>query len=401
MTQNTPLIIALNSGSSSIKFAVYDARDTTAPLLRGAIDRIGHLDATLTVSVGAGRTEVRAVDAASHADAAVLMLEVLEAAWPLSLVMGVGHRVVDGGAGRLEPRHITDALVSDLQRLSQFAPAHLPTEIEMIELCRQQMPSAVHVACFDSTFHRMMPPVARLLPLPRRLQKLGIERRGFHGLSFAFLMRELERVGGADAARGRVILLHLGSGSSLAAVRDGVGIDTTMGFTPAGGIPMGTRAGDLDPGLVLYLTQTEGMSAMQFGEMVNRQSGLLGISETSADVRVLLASEAEDERAAEALAMFCYHVTKGIGAYAAALGGVDTLIFSGGIGQNAPEIRSRICGGLGFLGIQLDHARNEVSHAIISVADAPVAVRVMRTDEEAMIAETVRAVLTGATRQQT
>lgn len=187
-----------------------------------------------------------------------------------------------------------------------------------------------------------------------------------------------------------MILAHLGAGSSLAAVRDGVGIDTTMGFTPPGGIPMGTRAGDLDPGLALYLSQTEGLTTAQFDTMVSRESGLLGMSETSADVRVLLAAERTDTRAAEALAVFCYHMRKEIGAYAAALGGTDTLVFSGGIGENAPEIRSRICEGPGFLGIQIDQARTEAGDAVISPDGANVSVRVVRSDEAVMIAETVR-----------
>ena len=392
VTPEQTLILALNGGSSSIKVVAY-AADSRERLLRVAIDRIGQRDATLTLTDRTGLADARVVDATCHADAAVLLLEVLEAAIPLSSVIGVGHRVVDGGARHTGPERITDELVDDLRHASRFAPAHLPAEIAMIDIARKRMTRAVHVACFDSTFHRMMPRVAKNFPLPRRLQALGVERRGFHGLSFAFLMQELERVAGADVSRGRVILAHLGAGSSLAAVHEGVGIDTTMGFTPAGGLPMGTRAGDLDPGLVLYLTQTEGMSATQFDEMVNRQSGMLGVSETSGDVRALLAAEATDERAAEALAMFCYHVRKGIGAYAAALGGVETLIFTGGIGENAPQIRSRICCGLEFLGVQLDRGRNEASAAVISVAEARVAVRVMRTDEEVMIAEAVRALL--------
>ncbi len=390
---DTTLLLALNAGSSSVKFAVQDAADSTRWVMRGAIDRIGHANARLTIREMSGRDEARDVAAACHADAALLIIEAVTATWPLSSISGVGHRVVDGGAGRSEPLRITDELVSDLRHVSRYAPAHLPAEIAIIELCRQAIPDAVHVACFDSTFHDMMPPVARNLPLPPRLRQLGVARRGFHGLSFASLMRELERVAGRDAARGRVILAHLGAGSSLAAVLRGAGIDTTMGFTPAGGLPMGTRSGDLDPGLALYLAETEGMSPAQFDEMVNRQSGLLGVSESSADVRVLLASEASDERAAEALAMYCYHVTKGIGAYAAALGGIETLVFSGGIGQHAAEIRSRICDRLGFLGIALDRRRNEAGEAVISASGGRVTVRVMCTDEEAMIAEAIRSVL--------
>jgi acetate kinase len=238
-----------------------------------------------------------------------------------------------------------------------------------------------------------MPRVAQLLPIPRRFYAKGVRRYGFHGLSYAFLMEELERVAGTDASRGRVILAHLGNGSSLAAVRQGKSVDTTMAFTPAAGVPMSTRSGDLDPGLAWYLAQSESMSAEQFHRMVNHESGLLGISETSSDLRDLLAREAADVRAAEAVALYCYQVTKSIGAFAAALGGLDTLVFSGGIGENAPVIRQRICADLGFLGIQLDRARNASSEPVISAAAGRVDVRVIRTDEEVMIAKSVCHVL--------
>jgi acetate kinase len=234
-----------------------------------------------------------------------------------------------------------------------------------------------------------MPRVAKILAIPRRFQTQGIERYGFHGLSYSFLMEELARAAGAEAALGRVILAHLGNGASLAAVRGGKGIDTSMGFTPAAGVPMSTRSGDLDPGLVWYLAQTEHMTAEQFHHMVNRQSGLLGVSDTSSDLRDLLGREADDVRAAEAVALFCYQVTKCVGAFAAALGGLDTLVFAGGIGENAPVIRARICAGLGFLGIQLDPTRNENSQPVISPDAGRVDVRVIGTDEEVMIAKAV------------
>jgi len=216
-----------------------------------------------------------------------------------------------------------------------------------------------------------------------------VRRYGFHGLSYEFLMGELARLDGAPAARGKVILAHLGSGASLAAVRDGKSIDTSMGLTPAAGVPMSTRSGDLDPGLFSYLARTEKLSAKQFGEMVNFQSGLLGVSETSADMQALLKCETEDVRAAEAVALFCYQVRKCIGAFAAALGGVETLIFAGGIGENAPTVRARICEGLGFLGIDLDEGRNAASGAMISSASGRVTVRVVHTDEEIVIARAV------------
>jgi acetate kinase len=255
------------------------------------------------------------------------------------------------------------------------------------------------VACFDTAFHHDLPRVARLLPIPRRYEAQGVRRYGFHGLSYAFLMGELARLGGREAAQGRIILAHLGNGASLAAVRGGQPVDTSMSFTPTAGIPMSTRSGDLDPGLLWYLARTEKMGARQFNEMANFHSGLLGISETSSDMRDLLQREIEDVRAAEAVALFCYQVKKWIGAFAAALGGLDTLIFAGGIGENAPPVRQRICDGLGFLGIQLSPARNAENAPLISSDAGPVAVRVIRTDEELMIANSVVRLLNlGSTR---
>ena len=225
---------------------------------------------------------------------------------------------------------------------------------------------------------------------PRRYEAQGVRRYGFHGLSYAFLMEELARLGGPEAATtGRVILAHLGNGASLAAVRDGKSVDTSMSFTPTAGVPMSTRSGDLDPGLVWYLARTDKMSAKQFNEMVNFHSGLLGVSETSSDMRDLLERETQDVRAAEAVALFCYQVKKWIGAFAAALGGLDTLVFAGGIGENAPAVRARICDGLEFLGIELEEKQNAANEGVISAATSRVAVRVIRTDEERMIAKTV------------
>jgi acetate kinase len=252
---------------------------------------------------------------------------------------------------------------------------------------RDRRPQLPQVACFDTAFHRSMPLVATQLPIPRRYAARGVQRYGFHGLSFTFLMQELTRLGDPAAARGRVILAHLGSGASLAAVRDGKCIDTSMGFTPTAGLVMGTRTGDLDPGLMSYLALTDAMSATRFQAMVNHESGLLGISETSADVRDLLDRETGDPRAAQALDLFCYQAKKWIGSFAAALGGLDTLVFAGGIGENAAALRKRICDGLEFLGIDIDEKANS-GHAqrISTGAEGSVTVRVIRTDEEAVIA---------------
>jgi acetate kinase len=301
--------------------------------------------------------------------------------------------VVQGGQKYYQPQRITAEMLEDLRRLIPLDPEHMPEEILLTEALHRRFPGLPQVACFDTAFHHDLPRVARLLPIPRRYEAQGVRRYGFHGLSYAFLIGELERLGDPAATAGRVILGHLGNGASLAAVRDGKSMDTSMSFTPTAGIPMSTRSGDLDPGLVWYLTRTEKMSAEQFNEMVNFQSGLLGISETSSDMRDLLDRETHDVRAAEAVALFCYQVKKWIGAFAAALGGLDTLVFSGGIGENAPAVRARICDGLGFLGIELEEGRNAANEVVISSAASRVTVRVIRTDEELIIAKTVCGVL--------
>jgi acetate kinase len=275
----------------------------------------------------------------------------------------------------------------------------MPEEILLIESFHRRFSDLPQIACFDTEFHHDLPRVARLLPIPRRYEAQGVRRYGFHGLSYAFLMEELARLDGVETARGRIILAHLGNGASLAAVRSGKSLDTSMSFTPAAGIPMGTRSGDLDPGLIGYLARTEQMSAERFETMVNFESGLLGISETSRDMCDLLSSEARDVRAAEAIALFCYQVKKWIGAFAAVLGGPDMLVFAGGIGENAPTVRSRICDGLKFLGIELDQTRNAQNAPLISTDAGRVKVRVIHTDEELMIARSVVQAL--ATQQET
>jgi acetate kinase len=287
-----------------------------------------------------------------------------------------------------EPERVTPKLLEELHRITPYAPDHLPREIALIEAFNQRHSTLPQVACFDTAFHREMPRVAKLLPLPWRFAAKGVERYGFHGLSYSYLMEELGRLD-PTATKSRVILAHLGSGASLAAVRNGKSIDTSMGFTPTAGLVMSTRTGDIDPGLVYYLAHAEHMTAAQFQQMVNHESGLLGVSGTSSDLRDLCSSEAADVRAAEAVALFCYQVKKWIGSFAAALNGLDTLVFAGGIGENAPLIRERICGGLAFLGIELNQNRNAKSAPLISPAAGRVKVRVIRTDEELMIARSV------------
>jgi acetate kinase len=382
-------VLVVNGGSSSLKFAAYRAGQRPVCILSGKFDRIGRQDATLTLTDTNGRQERHAVAVADHSACVPMVAELLNAIEPRINVRAIGHRVVHGANMFYAPQRITGELVGQLRRLSSFAPAHMPVQIALIEAfgaCYKELPQ---VACFDTAFHRDIPRVARLLPIPRKYDAAGVQRYGFHGLSYTYLMGELESIAGTDAARGRIILAHLGNGASMAAVRDGRSVDTTMAFTPAAGLVMSTRSGDLDPGVIEYLAETEGMTARQFYEMVHAKSGLLGVSEISSDVRDLLKCEAKDVRAAEAIALFCYSAKKWIGALTAALGGLDTLVFSGGIGENSPVVRARICDGLDYLGIGIDQARNEASAAIIASDDSRVAVRVIPTNEESLIAQTV------------
>jgi acetate kinase len=382
-------VLTLNGGSSSIRFALYDARDVATKLLGGKIDRIGLPGCTMTVDEahhGAmSRTET-AVDAADHRSAAKFLLDRLGAQPAFAAVRAVGHRIVHG-MQHSSPERITPGLLAELRKIIPYDPEHLPRELELIETIGRTHPGWEQVACFDTAFHRTMPRVATVLPIPRRYESKGVQRYGFHGLSYTYLMSELARIGDPAAARGRVILAHLGNGASLAAVRDGRCIDTSMGFTPTSGLVMSTRSGDLDPGVVSFLALTESMDAAAFQKMATHASGLLGVSETSSDIRDLLAREGQDGRAAEAVALFCYQIKKWIGAFAAALGGLDTLVFAGGIGENAVAVRARVCEDLQYLGIRLDDARNAQGAALVSADSGSVAVRVIRTDEESVIAD--------------
>lgn len=379
---NSSHVLALNGGSSSIKFAVFDPAGTRTT--SGRVERLDQPGPVLRVA--GTETPLRSADAVGE------LLDWLAAQGHLARVGAVGHRVVHGGPDHVGPEVLTPRVVVDLRRIAPIDPNHLPGELALIEAIGRRRPDLPQVACYDTAFHASLPAVARRLSIPRHYEASGVRRYGFHGLSFAYLMEELARLGG-DEANGRVVLAHLGNGASLAAVRGGACVDTTMGFTPTGGLVMGTRTGDLDPGVLVHLMRTDGLSVDQLDDLVNRRSGLLGVSGTSADVRDLLARSGSDPRAADAVELFCYQARKWVGALAAALGGVDTLVFAGGIGENAPEVRSRICDGLGFLGVRLDDARNAAGNDLISAADSAGRVRVIRTDEELMIARTVRRIL--------
>lgn len=395
MNQAKYNVLTINGGSSSIKFAWYEIGSSMQPRLRGKIDRIGLAGTTLSFTdLVSDQQDSHCIEVADYSAAANFLLDWLEQQIGFSQLKlsAVGHRVVHG-MKHTEPEIITQSLLNDLRRFISFDPDHLPGEIDLIEQFRARYPQLPQVACFDTAFHQTLPRVARLLPIPRRFDALGIQRYGFHGLSYAYLMQALEQVASQHATQGRVILAHLGNGASLAAVRNGQSIDTSMGFTPTGGIPMGTRSGDLDPGVVEFMMQHEHLTAEQLKTLINHESGLLGVSETSSDMRDLIQHESTDSRAAEAVDLFCYQVKKYIGAYAAALSGLDTLVFAGGIGENAATVRARICNGLEFLGIEIEEQNNAKHAEIISTKTSQVVVRVMHTDEELMLATTVCRVL--------
>jgi acetate kinase len=349
------IVLALNAGSSTLKYALYR-------------------------SEGGVEQELASATVPTHGSASAAALDaVLAGLPPAGPITRVGHRLVHGGE-LTEPVAVDKAMLARLHELEPLAPLHLPPALQLLEAALQRLPTALHVACFDTAFHRDLPELARRLPLPLELHERGIRRYGFHGLSYQYVLSQLE-----TPAPARLIIAHLGSGASLAAVRDGRCIDTSMGFTPAGGIPMGTRTGDLDPGVLLYLQRAQGLTREQLEHLVNQEAGLLGVG-GSADMQELLAREATgDARASLAVAWFAYALKKQIGGYVAALGGLDCLVFTGGIGEHAARVRELACSNLHALGIELDAERNRQGAELVSSAGATCQVRVIRTDEDRMI----------------
>ncbi len=389
-------ILTINSGSSTIKFALFDMQEQPERKVYGIIERIGLSDTTLTYHDLIA--DKKGSESISESSATHFLIDWLDGYMDVSSISGIGHRVVHG-MKHTEPEIVSKKLIDELRSISAYDPDHLPQEIEMMEMFSKRYPQLLQLACFDTSFHVDMPRMAKLLPLPRRYDSKGIQRYGFHGLSYAYLMEELVRITNAETANGRIILAHLGNGASLAAVRDGKSIDTSMGFTPTSGLVMGTRTGDLDPGVAWFLLQSEKLNADQFNDLINHQSGLLGISGTTSDMQDLLKNQHNDNRAAEAVELFCYQTKKWIGSFSAVLEGLDTLVFSGGIGENAPEVRSRICNGLQYLGIEIDEKRNAGNNDIISTHKSHVTVRVIKTNEELMIAKSVYKILNSTSKK--
>lgn len=384
-------VLTVNGGSSSVKLALFDS-DLLDRVASAAVERIGSPDSELVLKRKGSEDGRRGLTVRDSADAAAAILDVWARDGLLD-VSGIGHRIVHGGLGLVAHTRVSDEVLAELRENESIDPEHLPGEIALIDRMARRFPGVAQVACFDTAFHRDLPEVARVLPIPRRFLDAGIRRLGFHGLSFTFLMGALRRTAGEDAARGRVILAHLGSGSSLAAVREGRSLDTTMGFTPAGGLVMGTRPGDLDPGLLLHLMRRDGSSADAMEKSVNSEYGLRGVSGMTSEMRSLLERRGQDARAADAVDLYVYQARKWIGAMTAALGGLDTLVFSGGIGERSAEIRREICSGLGYLGLRLNEEVNAGHAPLISTPDSTVQVRVIATDEEIVIARATREIL--------
>lgn len=378
-------ILTINSGSSSIKTSLYRVGSAETLLLSGQLESIGQAESDFSLLDSAGHPVVqRQLPLPDQTAALNTLFDWLKSHPETSDFDAVGHRIVHGGPRYRTPQRVDAAMLAELRRIAPFDPLHLPSEIDACEAIDRRYPQLPQVACFDTAFHHTLLEEARLLPLPRRFADQGIVRYGFHGLSYEYILEELRRQN-ASAARGRIIIAHLGNGASMAAVHNGQCRDTTMGFTPTGGLIMGTRSGDLDPGVLLYLAQQQQVSPKDLNHLVNRESGLLGLSGISSDMRELLKQSPGNPAADLAIRCFCYQARKFIGALSAALGGLDTLIFTAGIGQYSAPVRERICNGLDWLGLYLDSAANAAGATVISTPASRVCVRVIRTNEELMI----------------
>lgn len=394
MPSRRSAILVVNCGSSSLKFAVFILTEGLARLVWGAASGIGTSQGRLRMSSAQGTVDDHPAGLADHATAIEKVDTLLQQQTSRLDLVGIGHRVVHGGPDCDCPQRIDASLLDRLHALVPLAPLHLPHNLAGITAMRTQFPDVPQLACFDTAFHHGLPAVARHTGLPREYQARGVRRYGFHGLSYEFIVDDLRRRHGPEALRERLIVAHLGNGASMAAIRHGCSIETTMGFSALGGMPMGTRSGDLDPGILLYLAGHDGLDAAEIEELLYRRSGLLGLSGVSADMRELLTHREDTPEAAQAVDFFCHRARHFIGALSAALGGLDRLIFTGGIGANSPAIRAQICAGMGYLGITLEEGRNRTPGPVISAAEGPVRVEAVATDEERMIARHVQRTLT-------
>ena len=385
-------VLTVNTGSSSLKAALFFMESPIASaerMFECAIADIGEPQADIVFQSSDGNESKEVTYIKDHSSAIELFTVRLSTVVSLTSIDAVGYRIVHGGSTFSEATVITDDVVNELQKLMPLDPQHAPVEQELIQLLRQKLPEAKHVACFDTAFFHDIPRVAQIVPIPRTYETLGVRRYGFHGLSYTYLRSAFEAQAGVQAANGRVVYAHLGNGVSLSATNNGKATDMTMGFTPTSGVMMGSRSGDLDPEIAHFLTQNSQLSLDDFNHMVGFESGLLGVSGLSSDMYTLLQVRDENPQANEAIELFCYQVKKAIGSLATTIGGIDSLIFSGGMGEQAPYIRQRICDGLEFLGILIDDSANQRHEFLISNAAATVGVHVIPTDESEIIRQQV------------
>ena len=395
-------ILTLNAGSSSIKFALFEtgAREEIARAFHGKVEAIGsapHLVAQDKAGKVLHERRWPKGGRETHEDFLPEVLGLADAHLGADELIGIGHRIVHGGPRHIEPAPITTTLLQELERLVPLAPLHQPHNLAPIRAIARLRSTLTQVACFDTAFHHTLPAVATRFALPRKHWHEDLRRYGFHGLSYEFIARRLAEIA-PQLSRARVIVAHLGNGASLCAMRDGRSVETTMSLTALDGLVMGTRCGSIDPGAILYLQQTHGMSADQVQDVLYNKSGLLGVSEIASDMRTLLASP--DDRAREAIELFVYRLAREAGGLVSVLGGLDGFVFTAGIGEHAPEIRERVAAHLGWLGLALDEEANRRGEQVISKADSRVAVHVIATDEEAMIARhTLTVIRSGAGRQ--
>jgi acetate kinase len=383
-------ILTINGGSSSIKFALFSAASPLRRMFCGQVERIGMPVALLTVTrENSTELDKHPIAATTLHDGIQSVIAYLRQRIGKSVISAIGHRIVKGGAHLIDNQLITAEVIAELRRMQPLDLDHLPREIALIDGFREAFPGIPQIACFDTAFHKNLPRIAQILPIPRRYLNAGIRRFGFHGLSYTYLMSQLAVVAGEAIAKGRVILAHLGSGASMAAVHNGKPIDTTMAFTPTSGLMMSTRPGDLDPGLLVYLMKDQKLSADDMDKFISHQCGLIGVSETSSDMRDLLRARGSDPRAAEAVRLFCYQAKKHLCVLTSTPGGLNTIVFAGGIGERAPDVRAGICEGLDFLGLKLDSSKNVRGCDVISSDESRVTVRIIPTDEELVIARIV------------
>lgn len=385
-------VAVLNAGSSSIKFALHDAEPGEALLFRGQIERIGVAPRLRVVNADGEQIAERSwpSDGFDHKAATQELLKTTVELLKGRSVTAVGHRVVHGGTGYAAPVQVDDQVMTALAELVPLAPLHQPHNLAIIRAISELAPQLPQVACFDTAFHRNQPQLAQQFAIPRKFTDAGVRRYGFHGLSYEFVAARLAE-SAPDLAASRIVVAHLGNGASLCAIHEGRSVASTMGFTAVDGLAMGTRCGTIDPGVLLYLMDAHGMDARAIENLIYRESGLLGVSGISSDMRTLRSSP--EPGAAEAVSLFVYRIVREIGSLAAALGGLDGLVFTAGIGENDPATRKEVAAGCRWLGVELDETRNRAADENISSESSKVWVRIVRTDEERMIARHTLAVL--------